>query len=143
MIPKYCDLPFHLTYNFKQLSDNETVKSSQIQPNDIINISLVNPHVQQYIEEPISADEDKVVKLIQMGFDREQAKAALLETCNDFEQSIERLLASQPNPPQSNQEPNQEHLNTLMTMGFTQQQAQEALQKANGDVHIAANILLS
>ena len=87
-----------------------------------------------------------------MGFTREQAERAVNKYASD-EQAMEWLFSSAANddeptsspqsPPKQNNANASENEQTIMSMGFSQEQAKNALEMANGNVETAISILLN
>ncbi len=129
-----------------ELLEVEITASNQhnkIQATHVCSVTCFN-HVDTSIQ-----NNKRIQSYEEMGFTREQAERAVKKYASD-EQALEWLFSSasseEHNSPQT--PPKQINVNaseneqTIMSMGFSQEQAKNALEMANGNVETAISILL-
>jgi uncharacterized UBP type Zn finger protein len=101
-------------------------------------------------EAPLDPEAEKIEQLSGMGFDSNQARVALNASGGNVDQALGMLLnGAVPEegspPPAQGGGPSTDpvKLEQLTSMGFTQDQAQQALVDSGGDVEQATMMLLS
>jgi len=90
------------------------------------------------------ADAEKVAQLTAMGFNAEQAQQALSSADGDVEQAINLLAQPAPTEPApAGQVADAGKVAQLTAMGFSEEQARQALASTDGDAEQAINLLLA
>eukprot|EP01124_Arcella_intermedia_P007846 TRINITY_DN14860_c0_g1_i2.p1 TRINITY_DN14860_c0_g1~~TRINITY_DN14860_c0_g1_i2.p1 ORF type:complete len:196 (+),score=65.90 TRINITY_DN14860_c0_g1_i2:534-1121(+) len=99
----------------------------------------------EMLEKTISREEvrpEVLQQLLDLGFPREASIAALQATNNRSQAAIEALLSGSTPAPPPRTDTNPEHISAITSMGFTNEQALQALHQC-GDLELAINYLLS
>jgi len=156
-IPKKLDVSIDVPeeLDLHMLKGHGLQPGEELMPEDIHSLSANQP------EHPIAFQMDEVVvsQLVEMGFPVDACRRALFNVgCSDLEAAVTWLTehiadadfgapfivpTSKPSNPVANFEPNEGSLMSIVNMGFTPEQATQALKNADNNVERAIDWIFS